>query len=193
MEVFLGVKCPYPLRQKIKKCIKKFDWLQNEQMFYAGRFSQVKKAEKAVARYRKNRFFTRCFYPMMAAFIFSDFDCELAAKLIAKEIQVLRKEHKKFINFIRALINVMLNIFNQEEIRLIQGLQLVINGRMTDYTRQVRRTGTKQIVFRYRKNTMKRSDYTKESGHSSQLAYNRYGSISIHLTYQLTSLKTINQ
>jgi hypothetical protein len=96
---------------------------------------------------------------------------------------MLRIEHKKFIYYVRKFFQVSYKIWNKK-FQIIHGLQIKVNGRMTDFRRQVRRTQTKIINI----GIIKRSDTNYESGHTLAIAYNRYGTISVQVSYQLNPL-----
>lgn len=66
----------------------------------------------------------------------------------------------------------------------MQGLMITITGRTTNFRRQVRRTQKKII----RIGSLKRNYLATESGHSLQLSYNRYGVISVQVSYQMQPL-----
>ncbi len=63
---------------------------------------------------------------------------------------------------------------------MLEGLRVEVKGRMTDYRRQVRRAQTKTMSF----GTIKKSSLRVESSHCRHLAYNRYGVISVSITFQ---------
>lgn len=63
-------------------------------------------ANRYLKRFKKNKFYNRTFYPIISAFNFQEFDSHIAAKTIALELQILRKQHKKFLYFIKKFIGV---------------------------------------------------------------------------------------
>jgi hypothetical protein len=133
-----------------------------------------------VARFRRQQYMKRSLKPMAAAFFFSDCDSDLLTRVIAFELQILRVFHRKFLNFIRAFFKVWIADWS-DAIRMTQGIQIEIRGRLTLFRRQIRRTSTR--IFRY--GIIKRSQLTAETGSSRALAFNRYGIISVNLHYQL--------
>jgi len=66
----------------------------------------------------------------------------------------------------------------------MQGIQIKIKGRVTNYRRQMRRTNKKFITF----GEFKKNYLNQHSGYGAAVAYNRYGAISVHITYQLQPL-----
>lgn len=182
-EAFLGINTPYAMRNKVNKCINNFGFLQIERSYYSNIKKNVTALKRSVSRFRRQRYFKRTLYPLIGSFIFFDFDCELATKTVALELQILRIDHKRFVHYITKFFKKATSLWNKK-FNVFSGLQIKINGRLTNFRRQSRRTQTKIINI----GVIKRSNSSAEAGHSIAIAYNRYGSISVQISYQLKPL-----
>lgn len=98
------------------------------------------------------------------------------------ELQILRIYHKRFMRYVRTFLSFCWRYWNRDG--LLEGLRLEVRGRMTDHRRQVRRAQTKT----WRWGELKKSHLGVEANHHRQLAYNRYGVISVTFTYQYRNL-----
>lgn len=180
-ELFNGINCSKKLYNKIIKCIFRNPKLEKEHMRHKKLKEKIDYVNRYLRRFRKNKFYNRTFYPILSAFNFQEFDSHIAAKTIALELQILRKQHKKFLYFIKKFINICFTKWNKN--KMIQGIKIIITGRTTNYRRQIRRTQKKIITFgKFKKNFLK-----VHSGHSIQISYNRYGIISVQIYYQMAS------
>lgn len=180
-ELFNGINCSKKLYNKIIKCIFRNPKLEKEHIRHKKLKLKIDYVNRYLKRFKKNKFYNRTFYPILSAFNFQEFDSHIAAKTIALELQILRKQHKKFLYFIKKFINICFKKWN--ETKLIQGIKIVITGRTTNYRRQIRRTQKKILTFGiFKKNFLK-----IHAGHSIQISYNRYGVISVQLYYQMAS------
>jgi hypothetical protein len=162
----------------IRRAIDKFNFLNQERLAYAAQAHRVRRTRRALKPWRRQRFHQRSFYPICASFLSADFDGALAAKVVAMELQILRIYHKRFMRYMRSFLGFCWQHWNRNG--LLEGLRLEVRGRMTDHRRQVRRAQTKT----WRWGNLKKSDLRVEANHHRQLAYNRYGVISVSFTYQ---------
>jgi len=180
-EIFNGINCSKKLYNKVMKCVFRNPQLVKEHMRHKRLKSKVDYVNRYLRRFRRNKFYNRTFYPILSAFTFKEFDSHIAAKAIALELQILRKQHKKFLYFIKKFINICFKKWNSK--KYIQGIKIIVTGRTTNYRRQVRRTQKKIITFgNFKKNYLR-----THSGHNIQLSYNRYGIISVQVFYQMAS------
>jgi hypothetical protein len=178
-EAFLGLTGSKRLNKKISDCINRHSLLKAERSYYNLVKKHVFKIKKSIPKtFKRERYYRRSIHPLICSFLFFDFDADIATKAIAFELQILRIEHKKFVYYIRRFFKVSFKLWHK--FGIIEGLQLKINGRLTNYRRQSRRTQTKIFTL----GLIKRSHTACESGHSLSVAYNRYGAISVQLTYQ---------
>jgi hypothetical protein len=166
----------------IRQAIDKFPFLTQERLSYAAQTHRVRRTRRALKRWRRQRFHQRSFYPICASFLSADFDGALASKVIALELQILRIYHKRFMRYMRSFLGFCWRHWNRDG--LLEGLRLEVRGRMTDHRRQVRRAQTKT----WRWGMIKKADLRVEANHHRQLAYNRYGVISVSFTYQHRAL-----
>lgn len=178
MRLFTGRRHHRKLRSKIHRCLNRHGWLRRERLCYGGYAARVRRVRRAVRSFRRERYFGRTFYPMMAAFLSEDFDGDMAAKTIALELQILRVYHRRFMRYIRRLM--AMGFHHWQRPSLLEGLRVEVRGRMTDYRRQVRRAQTKTFRF----GTLKKSSLKVEASHCRYLAYNRYGVISVSIIHQ---------
>lgn len=129
--------------------------------------------------FTRERFMTRSFYPMLSGFVFADFDAEIVARAIALELQILRIYHKRFLRYVHRFFTKILKLTNPEN-RRFAGMELKIDGRLTNFRRQIRRSRSK--LMRYGR--CKRSNFAREGGRAAFYAFNRYGVISVQLSYE---------
>lgn len=180
-EGFLGLAKSKRLHKKFDLCAAHHEHFRNERNYYKGARSIICRVKNRIRRgFRRERYFKRTFYPLISSFLFFDFDSDIAARAIAFELQILRINHKKFVRYIRRFFKISFKIWN-EKYKLIEGLRIKINGRLTNYRRQSRRTQTKIFTLGY----LKKSHTALQSGYSASVGFNRYGAIAVHITYQL--------
>jgi len=139
---------------------------------------RIRGTRRALRRFRRERFFSRTFRPVVAAFMSEDFDGDLVAKAVALELQILRINHRSFIRYLRSLLWMGFHYWNHH--RRLEGLRLTIQGRLTLQRRQGRRT----TVTNLRYGDFRRSDLRREASHCRYVAYNRFGAIGVSLSYQ---------
>lgn len=182
-EGFLGLARSRRLHKKFALCAKDHSILKLERAYYNLVKSKINKIKRRIPRtFKRQRYYRRSIQPLISSFLFFDFDSDIAAKTVAFELQILRIEHKKFMYYVRRFFKVSFKLWNHY--KLMEGMQIKINGRLTNYRRQARRTQTKV----YKMGLIKKSNSGCESSHSISVGYNRYGVISVQITYQLTSL-----
>jgi hypothetical protein len=179
MGLFTGRRIGTKLRARVLECVGRHEFLQRERLVYATYAGRVRRIRGAVIQFRRQRFFHRTFNPIVGAFMTGDFDPHLVAKAIALELQILRVFHKRFMRYARRLLWMCFH--HWQPLSLLRGLRLEIRGRMTDHRRQVRRAQTKTTRY----GTLKKSSLRVEAGHCRHLAYNRYGVISVSISYHL--------
>lgn len=138
-----------------------------------GYFMQI--FEKRFSRYRRNNYFERIFFPIISLFYMKKFDVTLLAKVIALELQTLRKFHVPFLEFVHKLLKAFFKSLNKNK---LLGIQIFVKGRMTFYRRQVRRK-QKKI---YNVGFIKRSCIEANTTSSSEISYNRYGIMNVLVT-----------
>lgn len=178
MRLFTGRRVRRRLRGRVQQCIRRHQHLQRERLSYTAYALRVRRLRWGVRRFRRQRYFGRSFYPLLAAFLSEDFDGDMAAKAIALELQILRVYHKRFLRYVRRFLT--LGFHHWQRPSLLQGLRLEVRGRLTDHRRQVSRAQTR--IFRF--GTLKKSSLRPEASHCRYLAYNRYGVISVSITHQ---------
>jgi hypothetical protein len=178
MRLFTGRRIYRKLRSRVKRCISRHSFLRRERLCYTAYAYRVRRIRRAVRSFRRERYFGRTFYPMVAAFLSEEFDGDMAAKTIALELQILRVYHRRFMRYIRRLMTMGFHHWHRTS--LLEGMRVEVRGRMTDYRRQVRRAQTKSFRF----GTLKKGFLRVEAGHCRHLAYNRYGVISVSILHQ---------
>jgi hypothetical protein len=140
---------------------------------------RIRSTRRALRRYRRERYFSRTFRPLVAAFMAEDFDADLVAKAVALELQILRVHHRRFLRYLRNFLALGFRHWNHH--RRLEGLRLEIRGRLTQQRRQGRRT----TVTNLRYGSFRKADLRREASHCRYVAYNRFGAIGVALSYQL--------
>ena len=179
IETFFGMNMPFWVKNKIQRAIEINPNLKTQKKMLTPIFFKYKTLRWILKRYRKEQYYKRAIPPMLSAFIFSDFDVDILTRAIAFELQILRVFHQKFIWFVLNFFKIWFTKFNNASNRL-EALVMKIKGRLTLKRRQIPRSNLK--IYRFGK--IKRSDQGKEAGHALYFAYNRYGVISVSISYQ---------
>ena len=179
LETFCGIRTPPRVRKKVERCIARHRHLQLERLYYGAFLPGMRHTRRALRSFRRERYFTRTFSPLLAAFAFGEFDADIAARAIALELQMLRIYHRRFLRYVQRFLGLGFSYWNRR--RALEGLMLEVRGRTTDHRRQVSRSSVKVMRF----GVLKRSHLRRESGHCRYLAFNRYGVLSVALTYAL--------
>jgi hypothetical protein len=182
LEIFAGIRTPLRVRRKVGRCISRHAHLQMERLAYSSFMPGIRYTRRALRSFRRERYFTRTFSPLLAAFAFGELDADIAARAVALELQMLRIYHRRFLRYVRRFMALGFSYWNRRH--MIEGLTLEVRGRTTDHRRQVARASVKTMRF----GVMKRSDLRRESGHCRYLAFNRYGVLSVSITYALRSV-----
>lgn len=182
LELFAGIRTPLRVRRKVGRCISRHNHLQMERLAYSAFMPGIRYTRRALRSFRHERYFTRTFSPLLAAFAFGELDADIAARAIALELQMLRIYHRRFLRYVRRFMALGFNYWNRR--RMLEGLTLEVRGRTTDHRRQVARASVKTMRF----GVMKRSHLRRESGHCRYLAFNRYGVLSVSISYALRSV-----
>lgn len=181
-ELFLGRRFSRRVKAKVQKCVNAHGHLRQERAIYRNVATNVvRHVRRGVRRWRREQYFKRTLYPMVSAFIFQDFDAEIVTRAVAMELQILRIYHRRFLRYAQRVIQLSIN-HTQAEQHWLEGLELRLKGRLTSFRRQERRSGIKTLRFGALR--LKKSDLRRESSHCAFIAYNRYGVISVQMTYQ---------
>ena len=138
---------------------------------------QIIIAETKFKRYKVNNYFDRVFYPLFILFFYDKFDVTLVARLIAMELENLRKFHAIFLKFVKEILT---HCFEHFGYKRLNGIQIKVRGRVTSFRRQIRRKQKKYINIRL----IKRSHLNTQSTHFFETSYNRYGSIGIEVAVE---------
>lgn len=134
--------------------------------------------------FQRNRYFERVLYVFVASFLYQD--CYLLSRIIAQELQNLRKHHKTFIRFIKKLSKFCFDVLGTAptlksnptlNLDLVHGFRILFKGRLTLGTRQMRRKIKIWLIF----GTLFFNRYITRISYGDSFAITRFGLVNIKI------------
>ena len=128
---------------------------------------------KNLYKFKKNRYFFRILNVLFSSFLLKYPDLTLTAESVTYELRALRKQHKRFMLFVKEIFKIFFDLFKTSYFLI--GLKLTFKGRITLFNRECQRKIKK--IYNFGKNATT-SDFNVKVTTGSSEAFTRFGAIS---------------